>query len=276
MLNIDVGILQFTFRFLQFSCLSIFSMNTSHISEVLDIFYNNADDRIRDKIFMGSPYIIISIYLVYVLFIVKILPKFMENRKPLNYDVLMSSLDAILCVFACYFFLHALVGWMYFYNWACQPIDRSDIWLSNKEIKLAHEFLLSKFLYILQSIVFIICKKNSPFATYLLCHHTLFPIMLWFGINFYPGGHATFIGLINSFVHVNTTVMRFMAIKFPETGFRTYQRLIHVLLNVSTSQCPLELRHFTVNLFHRYFNTLPYFVIRRFYSSCMIVECQKF
>ncbi|CAG9803632.1 unnamed protein product [Chironomus riparius] len=207
-------------------------MNTSQISEVLEIFYNNADARIRDKIFMGTPYILISIYLFYVLFTANFLPKFMENRKPLNYDVLMSSLDAILCVVASYFFLHALVGWMYFYNWTCQPIDRSDIWLSNNELRLTHAFLVSKFLYILQSIVLVICKKDSPFAAYLLYHHTLFPIMLWFGINFYPGGHATFVGLINSFVHVNTTVMRFMAIKFPKSGFRTYQRLIHVCLNV--------------------------------------------
>jgi len=216
-------------------------MNTSQISEIFDIFYNNADDRIRDKIFMGSPYILILIYLFYVLFIVKILPKFMENRKPLNYDVLMSSLDAILCVVACYFFLHALFAWMYLYNWTCQPIDQSDVWLSNIEIRLSHAFLMSKFLYIPQSIVLIICKKDSPFATYLLYHHTLFPIMLWFGINFYPGGHATFIGLINSFVHVNTTVMRFMTIKYPKTGFRTHQRLFHILLNVSTNQRVLEL-----------------------------------
>ena len=222
------------FSFLQFSCLSEFTMNTSQISELFNIFYNNADDRIRDKIFMGSPYILILVYLFYALFIVKILPKFMENRKPLNYDVLMTSLDAFLCIVVCYFLLYALGGWIYFYNWTCQPIDRSDTWLSNIEIRLTHEFLISKFLYMLQSVVFIICKKESPYATYLLCHHTLFPIMLWFGINFYPGGHATFIGLINSFVNFNATVLRFMAIKYPKTGFRTYQRLFHILLNVST------------------------------------------
>jgi len=216
-------------------------MNTSQISEIFDIFYNNADERIRDKIFMGSPYIIILVHLFYALFIVKILPKFMENRKPLNYDVLMSSLDVILCVLACYFFLHALFGWMYLYNWTCQPIDRSNVWLSNIEIRLSHAFLMSKFLHMLQSVVFIICKKDSPLAKYLLYHHTLFPIMLWFGINFYPGGHVTFIGLTNSFVHVNKTVLRFMAINYPETGFRTHQRLFHILLNVSTNQRVLEL-----------------------------------
>jgi hypothetical protein len=213
-----------------FSLLPKFTMNTS---QMVDIFYENADDRIRDKIFMGSPYALISVYIFYVLFVLKILPKFMKNRKPLSYENLMSCLDAFLCVIACYFFIQALFAWTFLYNWTCQPIDRRDLWLSNIELRLCHEFLLTKFIYMLQSVVFVVCKKESPFAGYLVYHHTLFPIMLWFGINFYPGGHVTFVGLINSFVHVNTTVMRFMALKYPESGFRRHQRMIHVALNVS-------------------------------------------
>lgn len=208
-------------------------MNQSNILEIFDIFYNNADERIRDKPLMGSPCTIISIYSFYVIFIVKVLPIFMANRKSFNYNKLMSCLDIILIIRSAYFLTIAIYGWFFFFDWTCQPIDRSGSWKSKLELKVSYEFVATKFIYTLQSVIFVLCKKKTGVHYYLLTHHSIFPIMLWFGLNYYPGGHATFIGFINSFVHLNVIILRLVVNNFPKNPLKRYHRKIHVGLHVS-------------------------------------------
>lgn len=33
-------------------------------------------------------------------------------------------------------------------------------------------------------------------------HHTVMPMISWGATKYYPGGHGTFVGVINSFVHI--------------------------------------------------------------------------
>lgn len=210
-------------------------MNTSESAVIqwLSFFYDHADTRIRDWPFMGSPYAIILAYALYVLLIVKILPKLMENRKALSYNVTMSIVDGILCLRSSYFLICSIYIWFSYFNWRCQPIDDADSWLGQNVAKLSYQFVITKFVYTLQSVVFVVSKKKSPVATYLLIHHTIFPLMLWLGVNFYPGGHITFVGFVNSFVHFTVTGMRLIGLVFRSQTFKHYRRLIDIDLHVS-------------------------------------------
>ena len=159
-------------------------MNTSHIHAFVNIFYDNADERIRDKLFMGNPFAILSVYFCYVIIIVVILPKYMKNRSAMDYVKLMTCVDVILCIRSIYFLTHLFYLWLFEYNWSCQPINLSNSWLSKYELRIAHEFVVTKFVYTLHSVVFVLSKKTSPVAKYLLIHHTTFPMMLWTCANF--------------------------------------------------------------------------------------------
>ncbi|XP_070497885.1 very long chain fatty acid elongase 7-like [Chironomus tepperi] len=207
-------------------------MNATTISDALNIFYDNGDKRIRDKLFMGNPYAIVFCYMCYVILIQKILPKFMEKRDPFDYGKLMFYTDAILTLRSFYFLINGAYLWFFIYNWICQPEDLSGSWLSNYEVRICHEFVVSVFIYTLQSVVLVMCKKSNPVATYLLIHHTIFPIMLWVGANFYPGGHGTFAGFINAFTHFHTSGMRVVTTIFPKSSLNKYRKSIDVKLHI--------------------------------------------
>lgn len=225
-------------------------MNKSEIYNLFSIFYEIADERIRDKFLMGSPYAIIIVYLFYIVFIEMIFKKFMKNRKSQwNYRKLMSYLDVLLVIRAVYFLTYATYGWFFVYNWICQPLDRNNTWISKFELKLCHEFLITKFLYTFQSVIFVLCKKRTSVGYYLLIHHTIFPIMLWIGVNYYPGGHVTFIGFINSFVHLNTIIIRLVVTNFTTVWLKKHCRSLHVGFHVSFVQFCKTLKNITLIFF---------------------------
>ncbi|XP_011301940.1 elongation of very long chain fatty acids protein AAEL008004 [Fopius arisanus] len=51
-------------------------------------------------------------------------------------------------------------------------------------------------------IFFVLRKKNNHVSTLHVIHHGCMPMSVWFGVKFTPGGHSTFFGLLNTFVHI--------------------------------------------------------------------------
>lgn len=49
---------------------------------------------------------------------------------------------------------------------------------------------------------FVLRKKSSQVTTLHVIHHGCMPMSVWFGVKFTPGGHSTFFGLLNTFVHI--------------------------------------------------------------------------
>ena len=45
-------------------------------------------------------------------------------------------------------------------------------------------------------------KKYGQISLLHVYHHSIMPINVWLGVRFLPGGHGTFFGLVNAFVHV--------------------------------------------------------------------------
>ncbi|KAL7027813.1 hypothetical protein ACKWTF_005603 [Chironomus riparius] len=208
-------------------------MNTSQIDDVLNFFYSHADERIRDKLFFGNPYAIIAVYICYIVIISYLLPKLMKNKNPVNYRIFMSCVDVILWTRSCYFFSNGFYMWFFKFNWSCQPINQTDSWLSNYEMMICYQFVVTKFVYTLQSVVFVMCKKDKSVGTYLLIHHSIFPLMLWVGANFYPGGHVVFVGFINSIVHLTGATMRIISAIYHESSIRKYSKILDVYMHVS-------------------------------------------
>lgn len=54
----------------------------------------------------------------------------------------------------------------------------------------------------MDTIFFVLRKKNQHVSTLHVIHHGVMPMSVWFGVKFTPGGHSTFFGLLNTFVHI--------------------------------------------------------------------------
>lgn len=49
---------------------------------------------------------------------------------------------------------------------------------------------------------FVLRKKDKQITFLHMYHHTAMPMVSWGCTKYYPGGHGTLIGVINSFVHI--------------------------------------------------------------------------
>jgi hypothetical protein len=115
----------------------------------------------------------------------------MENRKPFNFNKMFNFVDVLIFSVSGYLFVVACYGWFYLYNWICQPIDYSDSFGANLAVNTSYLFLLSKFVYMLQSVAYALNKRDNSVGTYILAHHAFVPLMVWGLVNYYPGGHVS-------------------------------------------------------------------------------------
>ncbi|KAL0121623.1 hypothetical protein PUN28_006854 [Cardiocondyla obscurior] len=133
---------------------------------------------------MRSPFPTLFICLSYV-YVVKVLgPKLMENRKPFQFKNTLVVYNLFQVIFSAWLFYECLMGgWWDQYSFRCQPVDYSN---SPTAIR----------------IFFVLRKKNNHVSTLHVIHHGCMPMSVWFGVKFTPGGHSTFFGLLNTFVHI--------------------------------------------------------------------------
>ncbi|KAK0081258.1 hypothetical protein PV326_007777 [Microctonus aethiopoides] len=161
--------------------MSIVMQYVDRFHEILD---KNADARTTNWFLMQSPFPTLLLCLGYV-YLVKVLgPKVMENRKPFQLRNVMIAYNLFQVIFSTWIFYESLMGgWWGHYSFRCQPVDYSDNPIAIR-------------------IFFVLRKKNNHVSTLHVIHHGCMPMSVWFGVKFTPGGHSTFFGLLNSFVHI--------------------------------------------------------------------------
>ncbi|XP_049954014.1 elongation of very long chain fatty acids protein AAEL008004 isoform X5 [Schistocerca serialis cubense] len=146
------------------------------IDDFQDLMDRQGDPRTSKWFLMSSPFPTAAICLTYV-YIVKVLgPRLMENRKPFELKNLLIAYNFFQVIFSAWLFyemVHAC--WWYYF---------------------------SKFTEFFDTFFFVLRKKNSHVSTLHVIHHGVMPMSVWFGVKFTPGGHSTFFGLVNTFVHI--------------------------------------------------------------------------
>ncbi|CAG9115797.1 unnamed protein product [Plutella xylostella] len=95
-----------------------------------------------------------------------------------------------------------VAGWWNDYNFSCQPVDYSDTPKANRMAAAVWWYFFAKIVELLDTIFFVLRKKNRQISFLHLYHHTMMPICAWIGTKFLPGGHGTLLGVINSFIHI--------------------------------------------------------------------------
>lgn len=162
-----------------------------------------ADPRVKNWPLMDSPLPTITICLSYV-YLVKVLgPKIMENRKPFEVRKAMIIYNFFMVVCSTVLVYTGLrYQWLNGESLKCAPVDYSTNFVPMMVAYNSYFYFLTKFIEFMDTIFFVIRKKNSQISTLHVIHHGIMPFSVWWGVKFVPGGHATFFGFLNSIVHM--------------------------------------------------------------------------
>nr|XP_012631325.1 elongation of very long chain fatty acids protein 1 isoform X2 [Microcebus murinus] len=163
----------------------------------------HADPRIQGYPLMGSPLLMTSILLTYVYFVLSLGPRIMANRKPFQLRGFMIVYNFSLVAFSLYIVYEFLMsGWLSTYTWRCDPVDYSNSPEALRMVRVAWLFLFSKFIELMDTVIFILRKKDGQVTFLHVFHHSVLPWSWWWGIKIAPGGMGSFHAMINSSVHV--------------------------------------------------------------------------
>lgn len=161
------------------------------------------DPRTQGWPMMSSPLPTLALCLGYV-YLVKVLgPRFMENRKPFQLKNTLIVYNFVQVVFSAWLFYECLMGgWWGTYSFRCQPVDHGTTGQAMRMVHACWWYYFSKFTEFFDTFFFVMRKKSSQVSTLHVIHHGCMPMSVWFGVKFTPGGHSTFFGLLNTFVHI--------------------------------------------------------------------------
>merc|ERR1712038_1582950 len=127
----------------------------------------------------------------------------MQNREPYNirkFLVIYNALQVALSAYIVYWCIQG--GWFWKHSFICQPVDYSNSREALAETHVSYVYFLAKFTEFIDTFAFVARKKFNQVSTLHVIHHGIMPLSVWPGLRWTPGGHATFFGLLNSFVHV--------------------------------------------------------------------------
>lgn len=165
------------------------------------LFLELADPRTNDWFLIKSPVPIFSIVALYLYFVLFWGPHYMRDRKPFKLEKTLIVYNFIQIFVSAWLVYEGCVAWRY-YNWRCQPVDRSSSPQAVREALCVYVYYLAKISELLDTVFFVLRKKERQITFLHVYHHSVMPLISWGTTKYYPGGHGTFIGWINSFVHI--------------------------------------------------------------------------
>uniref|UniRef100_A0A6A7G856 Elongation of very long chain fatty acids protein n=2 Tax=Hirondellea gigas TaxID=1518452 RepID=A0A6A7G856_9CRUS len=161
------------------------------------------DPRVEGWLLVGNMWGTVGISILYILFSVVWGPRWMRGRKPMQLTKFMIVYNAFQVLISLYMFLETgLAGWFFDYNYRCQPCDHSNSFNGIRMARAAHWYFLSKQLDFIDTFLFILRGKLNQVTMLHIIHHSCMFMSMWFGVQHTPGGHITFMGFLNTFVHV--------------------------------------------------------------------------
>ncbi|CAL8366768.1 unnamed protein product [Boreogadus saida] len=162
------------------------------------------DDRLRGYLLMHSPVLMTLILLTYVFLSVYAGPRFMANRKPLDLKAPMVVYNFSMVVMNGYIVHQFLVwGWGTTYSWRCDLCDFSSSTQALGMVRASWIFYISKYIELLDTLFFVLRKKQSQITFLHVFHHSFMPWTWWWGITLTPvAGMGNFHSMINAGVHV--------------------------------------------------------------------------
>lgn len=168
---------------------------------------------------MSSPYPVIAIVIAYLVFVLKLGPEYMKDKNPLNIKpaILVYNLFQTCFNFFMVQKMFTISGALsYLWNYGCHPMDPA---VNPYYIYLAETawfFFISKVLDLLDTVFFILRKKNSHVTFLHVYHHANMVMVTWAYLKYIKGEQGVVVGWINALVHTVMYAYYFLSALGPE------------------------------------------------------------
>ncbi|XP_071117264.1 very long chain fatty acid elongase 4-like [Haliotis cracherodii] len=161
-----------------------------------------ADPRAFDLPLAQTPMPILSILLLYILVVLHG-PRMMEQQKPFNLRWLLVGYNFSMVALSFWIFVRTLqMAIRGRFSLVCQPIDYTDRPDAIEALYVGWLFFFSKIIELIDTVFFILRKKNSQITFLHVYHHTSIVVVTWSGMKWVSGGQSFVYPLLNSLVHV--------------------------------------------------------------------------
>ncbi|XP_073973853.1 very long chain fatty acid elongase AAEL008004-like isoform X2 [Rhodnius prolixus] len=169
-----------------------------------DVYQNVSD--INKWFMMESPWPVIGIASFYLFFVLKLGPNFMSNKKAYSLKPLILFYNLVQVVFSSWWSFTALLNisktkTLSFMECACRPHIVAPE-LTYEIDSMAWYYLMSKFVELLDTVFFVLRRKQNQITFLHVYHHTNMAVSTWAFTKFVKGIQTLPIGLCNTFVHI--------------------------------------------------------------------------
>lgn len=191
----------------------------------------------------GGPWKVLTISLIYLLIAKYWGPNLMKGKKEWNcrramilHNLFLIILNGLGCLVGLYLTDFGLDAW------SCKRLDTTDhSYKSYMLINLGYMYFITKFVDFLDTIFFILRKKNSHITGLHVFHHSIMPLTAWVGCKFFPGGNSALTPLANTFVH--TVMYSYYLCSALEIPPEKYMHLKRRITEIQLVQFTLVLAH---------------------------------
>ncbi|KAH9518866.1 Elongation of very long chain fatty acids protein 7 [Bulinus truncatus] len=156
-----------------------------------DFTVNKIDHRVSDWLFMSRPLTTLTIVIGYLIF-VTLGPKLMVHHQPWNLKGIIIIYNFFLVLLSTYMvYEFVMSSWTVpGFSLLCQPADYSNDPVSVRLAGACWWFFFSKLIELMDTVFFVLRKKNSQISFLHVYHHSTMPILWWIGVRFVAGGEG--------------------------------------------------------------------------------------
>ncbi|XP_055546482.1 elongation of very long chain fatty acids protein AAEL008004-like [Wyeomyia smithii] len=180
-------------------------------------FHEFQDPRTVNFPLVNPPWLPFALLGAYLYFVLHLGPKLMAKKSPFNlralilvYNLIQVIANAMLCIMALKTAFDQRI------SFKCQPVNRSDTPEGIRELRLIHYYYLLKVADLIDTVFFVLRKKQSHVSFLHVYHHTGVLLGAYVYFRFVGGGHPSMLGLWNTFVHAVMYFYFFLTIYRPE------------------------------------------------------------
>jgi len=161
-----------------------------------------ADPRVKTWFLLTSPWPVLLTSLVYLL-VVWFGPRLMKDREAFSLKPLIIVYNLGSVVLATYIFYELIATAVLFdHNWVCQPVDYSTEPLPMRMTNVFYFHLLARAFECLETVFFIMRKKNNQITFLHVYHHCTMLINAYLVVRYIAGGNSNLYTAMNAFVHI--------------------------------------------------------------------------
>lgn len=181
--------------------MSYYSTLDGQLNSAIDNLFGERDPRVRGWLLLDS-YLPTVLFTLLYLLIVLLGPVFMRNRPAYSLKSVLAVYNFSVTLLSLYMLVELIsASWSAGYRLQCQGLNEvgeADI----RVAKVLWWYYFSKLIEFLDTIFFVLRKKNSQITFLHVYHHASMFNIWWCVLNWIPCGQSFFGPTLNSFIHV--------------------------------------------------------------------------